>query len=315
MSMRFLRRTCALHVPTALAAACVLLTACSVTKSAEPTQKAPTHSDRYVSLAPSNTELLYAIGAQDHLVGVCNQCDYPAQVKQKPIIGSFVSIDLEKTLQLRPDMIFLVDGQESVAGTLGKQPGLKCYPLMLSNGHVRDIAANLRRLGDCTGHDAKARQLAASFLTKVDQLGRITAATGRAAPAVFFCVWPQPLTTVGAGSYLNEAITICGGANIAGNLNSPYPQFNTEKLLALQPDVIILPHEAVGQSFIHDQPWISLKAVANKRVYYLPARDDDHLSRPTLRILDGLVWLAETLHPELADKLHVLAAHENRSQE
>jgi iron complex transport system substrate-binding protein len=296
-----LRRLTLSYVPVAFAAVISLLSSCTAEPPQQQAQRL--HSDRYISMAPSNTELLYALHADNNLVGVCNQCDYPGQVKQKPTMGTFTTVDLEKTLQIKPDTAFLVEGQEALADTISKQPALHCQPIVLQNRHVRDVTRNLSNLAALTGHSKEAQPLRASFLKRLDELVKIIGGSRTPATKVFFCVWPEPLTTVGTASYLNEAITICGGENIAGKLPAAYPQFNTEQILAVQPEVIILPHEAEGQTFLHNPPWTSLQAVANKRVYYLPARDDDRLSRPTLRLIDGLYWLAERLHPELAEKI------------
>lgn len=307
-----LRRPTPSYVPLALAAAIALLSACSPDVAQQPNQRL--HCGRYVSMAPSNTELLYALHADDNLVGVCNQCDYPKQVKQKPTVGSFTTLDLEQLLTLKADSAFLVEGQEGISDAISKHPELHCQPIILQNRRVRDIAHNLSSLGALTGHSKEAQPLVQSFSKQVDALVTTIAGSKAPTPKVFFCVWPEPLTTVGGSSYLNEAITICGGENIAAKLPAAYPPFNTEQILAVQPDVIILPHEVEGQSFLHNPPWNSLKAVANKRVYYLPFRDDDRLSRPTLRLVEGLYWLAQRLHPELAGRIRAKAS-DYRSQE
>ncbi|HEY9867798.1 MAG TPA: helical backbone metal receptor, partial [Candidatus Obscuribacterales bacterium] len=122
-------------------------------------------------------------------------------------------------------------------------------------------------------------------------------------PAVFYCVWPQPLLTVGANSFLDEAIRVCGGYNIAGKLAGSYPHFSLERLVMADPDVIVLPYEARGQKFLASKVWRSMRAVKNDRLFFLPEPRDDHLARPTLRVIEGLRWLASRLHPELSDRV------------
>ncbi len=254
---------------------------------------------RIVSLAPSNTELIYAIGAQDKLVGVSTMCDYPAAAKLKEKVGSFISINLERLCRLAPEAIFLVSGQEALASILKKQ-GFAVY--ILNNEKLASIPDNIRLLGALTGCEGKAAQLAGDFRQAMEELTGITGSTAER-PRVFFCVWPSPLLTAGAGSFLDGAVTVAGGINIASDLKSSYPHFNEERLLLLHPDVVIMPPEARGQSFWHQAPWTNLAAVKNDRLYFLPCQVNDSLSRPTVRVLDGLWWLAARLHPELSGRL------------
>lgn len=252
-------------------------------------------------MAPSNTELLYSLGAEDKLVGVCTQCDYPPQVKSKQRVGNFVTPDLEKLAAVRPDGIFLVDGQEPMEATIEKQNAFSTQPTLLTNTTLADISSNLVMLGNLTGNKSKALELSDQFDQTWKKIQQITSSSG-SKPKVFFCVWPEPLVTIGKSSYLNDCITICGGTNVAGDIQGAYPQFNFEKLIVEQPDVIIMPAEA-EHNLAEREPWRSLKAVKNHRLYFLPARESDRLSRPTLRVLEGLYWLAERVHPECAKAL------------
>ena len=266
--------------------------------TAAPTEQRPTSAKSFrtfASLAPSNTELIYSLNAQDHLVAVCNQCDYPTAAKNKQHIGNFVSVDPEKLVQIHPDGIFLVKEQEGIANTVRKQ---NIETVMLPNSSVEDVANNVRTIGRSTNKQALAEQLASNFEKSVAAIAK-SASSAATHPKVFFCVWPEPLITVGRDSYLNDAVTICGGNNLSANIPGAYPKFSTEKLLMEQPDLIILPDEAHNQTFLNRAPWTSLKAVKDGQVFYLPPRDSDRLSRPTLRLVDGLHWLSKKLHPEL----------------
>lgn len=277
----------------------LLLFGCAAPQTATQTTKATFAS--YASMAPSNTELLYAIGAQDHLVGVCTQCDHPADAKSLPKLGNFVTADLEKLATVRPEAVFVVDGQELMASTIDKQLAFKTHTEILHNRNIDDIAENVNKLGKMTAHERAATELASQFRKSVEDL---RSAVGKSAskPKVFYCAWPEPLIAVGKDSYLNDAITISGGTNICGNMPGGYPRYNIEKLMVEQPDVIIMPTEVTPDS-LNRAPWTSLQAVKNKRIHFLPARNSDTLSRPTLRTLDGLYWLAERIHPELATQL------------
>ena len=254
---------------------------------------------RIVSLAPSNTELLYSINADDCLLGVSTHCDYPPAAKNKEKVGTFTTVNLERLAQLMPDAVLLVNGQEQLADSIRRH---NFNAVILNNDSLAQIPANIRMLGSLTGRSDTAAEAADSLSRSLNQLAAIM---GRIAwkPTVFYCVWPEPLLTVGGKSFLNEVITATGGTNIAENMHSAYPQFSVERLVLANPDVVVLPYQARGQRFLSRPPWTYLGAVVHHHVYFLPEPAKDNLARPTPRILDGLYWLAIRLHPELVGRL------------
>lgn len=249
---------------------------------------------KLVSLAPSNTELIYSLGADKYLVAVSDVCDYPPEARLKPKAGSFVNAKIEMMVMLRPDWILLVNGQDAIAATLKAR---NLHPVILKNEKLSDISNNLKEIGKITGKQALGDKLADAFQQAVVNLKSINSLSGKK-PRVFFCVWPEPLITAGAGSFIDDVITKCGGTNIASDIAAAYPRLNVEKIVTAKPDIIIMPHQAQAQDFWKKPPWVSTPAYVNKRIYFLPAGDKDPLERPTLRIVDGLCWLSKLLHPE-----------------
>lgn len=256
-------------------------------------------SPRLVSLAPSNTELLFSLGAEKSLIGVSTYCDFPPAAQKVEKAGSFVSVNIERIARMKPDTIILVKGQEAL-GSLLKNKGFKI--IILSNDHLSQIPANLLLLGDATGKRQEAQELAQAFNDSLVEFKKIIAKSN-SKPRVFFCVWPEPLLTVGTDSFLNELIVTAGGINIVNQSTKGYPHFSLEKLVLAKPDLIIFPFEARESSLPNKTPWTSLTAIKQKRFYYLPNQKEDRLSRPTLRIVEGLYWLATKLHPNLEPKL------------
>lgn len=257
-----------------------------------------------VSLAPSNTELLIDSGAEESIVGVCSNCathlpNRGALLKGKPIAGSFVSANLERLTQLKPDAVLVVNGQEAIASML-KKHGFKV--VILSNNKLADIPANLTTVGSLSQTEGRALKLSATFKQALTDLNAIMGGA-KSRPKVFYCIWPQPLLTIGKTSFLNDVITACGGKNIADNLQQPYPHYSAERLIMADPDVIVLPYEAKGTELFKRFPWNKLRAVKEKRLFYLPAPKDDLLARPTMNVLQGLFWLSQKIHPELAGPL------------
>lgn len=260
-------------------------------------KKGAHEENRVISLAPSNTELIYAIHAQDSLVGVSTYCTYPPQAKMLEKVGTFNSVNFERLARLKPNTILLVSGQELLASRL-RHKGFTVQ--VLDNSHLSSIANNIRILGNKTGHAIEAEQIAKTFEEALEKLKSLIDGA-RSKPRVFYCVWLSPLLTVGGSGFLNDVITTCGGTNIASDLKPAYPHFSLERLVVSQPEVIILPWQPSGYSILSKQPWKSLRAVSTKRTYFLP--EADNLSRPTLTILKGLHWLSYQLHPELAPQL------------
>lgn len=252
------------------------------------------NAPRIVSLAPSNTELIYSLDAGEQLIGVSDVCDYPPEAKKKEKVGSFNSIKLEKLSKLHPDKIVLIGGQEALANTL-KKHGMQIS--LLDNSSIERIPENLEILGVITGKELRAKVLKDSFSKSLSDLKAIISKS-KSRPRVLICVWPQPLMTAGRGSFMDQCITICGGVNCTGDLAQPYPRINPERLLLAKADMIIVPNEVRNEKFWLKAPWKYMKAVKENKLYVLPQHETDCLYRPTLRIKDALYWLASTLHPE-----------------
>ncbi|MBC7999176.1 MAG: ABC transporter substrate-binding protein [Leptolyngbya sp.] len=262
------------------------------------------HSLSLVSLAPSNTELLLDTGAVKSIRGICSNCqkvlpDGARRLNGVPVTGTFVNVNLERLTGLKPDVVLLVSGQEAMASMLKSR---KFNVVMVNNDKVANIANNLRQLGKLSHTADKANKLADNFDQAVKKLSAIIGSSTQK-QKVFYCVWPQPLLTVGEKSFLHDIITRCGGINIAGNLSQPYPQFSAERLVLADPDLVILPYEAKAFPIFSRFPWNKLRAVKNHRLFYLPPPKDDMLSRPTLSALKGMYWLSVKIHPELKQQL------------
>lgn len=246
-----------------------------------------------VSLAPSNTELIYSLGSEAKLVGVSSYCTYPPDTRTKQKVGSFVSINWERMAVLKPDVVLLVSGQEPLAIQL-KKHNLKA--VVLKNNSLNDVAKNLLELGSILACEKQAKLLADSYSQAIARLQSVVQKEPRR--KVLFCVWPKPIVTVGGDSFLNDVITTCGGINVTADIKVSYPKCSPEKILAAQPDLIVMPYESRNTKLSVTPPWSLLSAVRKNRVYFLPERQQDFLSRPTLRIFKGLYEFAAQLHPD-----------------
>lgn len=239
---------------------------------------------RVVSLTPSLTETICALGAEEYLVGVTDNDDYPPSVKQLPSVGDMYP-NLELIAAAAPDLIvydedFLPSG---VTNRLAKLKGRK-LPLHLSN--LEDLAEVLTVLGQALDKQKEAialKQQLADFLAFCRKKNERTSKQ----PVVFLAIWPNPIMTVGSSSPINSFITLAGGKNCYVDLKTAYPVVSLEDLLRRNPDIIIMNCE--GAPDIKTMPgWSSLRAVRRGSVYYVPS---SLLHRSTMRSLQGIEML------------------------
>jgi iron complex transport system substrate-binding protein len=244
---------------------------------------------RIVSLVPSMTEDLFAVGAGDAVVGVSSFTDFPPQAKRLPIVASFASINAERIVALHADLALGIDAQDRLADDL-RRAGV---PLMLLHDDgYDDIFRNLETIGTLTGHHDNAVALVARLHARTDALVRSVKPRARK-PSVFVVVGNVPIFTVGKGSYIEKLITLAGGRNAAADVNAPYARYSAEALIARQPDVIVVDPDVHVNESLNQAPWNALRAVKLHHIYTLP--DAAILERPGPRYNDGLAWLIATI--------------------
>jgi len=243
---------------------------------------------RIVALAPHITEMLFAIGAGDRVVGVSDYSDYPAEAAELPRVASYAAINLEAVLALQPDLVIAWrSGNPAPDIRRLQQFGINVVfsdPLLLE-----DIAKELRLLGQLTGQDNQANALAADFSQQLQQL-RAEYQHKRQVP-VFFAMGTLPLSTVANNAWPQQMLTLCAAANPFAGAKGDYPQVGIEQVIAAAPQVIIQP---VRTDFVADfSYWHRFDALsAVKKKQYL-AVNADHLYRTTPRTLSGIRQLCE----------------------
>ena len=254
---------------------------------------------RIISLAPSITETLYAIGAGDLLVGRTDFDNYPEAVTELPSVGGFSadSISVETILDLEPDLV--LGGsvwQADLIATLNESgiPSLTFEPKNLD-----EIMALMLQLGDATGHADDAAAAVDEMNARIDKVASVV----EAIPAgerltVFYEVWHEPLMTVSDQSFIGEIITRAGGKNIFADLEESYPTVSAEAVLEANPDVILGPamhgDQLTVEAMSAREGWDALSAVQNGAIYLI---DDDIISRAGPRVVDALEAVANALYP------------------
>lgn len=194
---------------------------------------------RIVSTAPSVTEMLYALGLGDRVVGVTTYCHFPPEVMSKPKVGTYLKPNLEHILALRPDLVVIVKNPVNLASRI---EGMGMKVLELDHEELSGIYVSLRAIGAATGTAARAEQQVTAMQRNLEAVRRATAAKPRR--KMMFIVGRSPgriegLVAVGRASYLNELITLAGGENIFANAPAAYPKVSLEEVLARNPDVVI----------------------------------------------------------------------------
>lgn len=253
---------------------------------------------RIISLAPSNTEILYALGLGNEIMGVTSYDNYPPEVKQKTIIGGFSTTDIEKVVALSPDLIVAAPIHQKEIIPQLESRGLAV--LGLNPVDVNGVSAAINLVGKVTGKAAAASTLVAQLDQRSKSISDATANLSQSnKPRVFYVVWHDPLMTAGTSTMIDDLITRAGGVNIASDL-SGYVNINLETVIQRNPQIILV-ISSMGDSksfdYIKNEPrFQSTDAIKNNQIYSL---DSDIFGRTTPRIVDGLEQMAKLIHPEI----------------
>ena len=258
-------------------------------------------AQRIISIAPSNTEILFAIGAGAQLIGRDDLSDYPADAKAIETIGSaFGKLNTEAIVALKPDLILAAEINAPEQVKTLEDLGLTVY--WLANPTDFDgLYANLKIVGTLTGHTAEADQLSQSIAARYKAVTE-KVATSSKKPTVFYeidATDPTKPYTTGPGTFIDKLIDLAGGHNIGQELKDQFAQISSEELVKVNPDIIVLGDSLYGvspESVAQRAGWDKLSAVKNHAVYTF---DDNLVSRPSPRLIDGLEAFAKLFHPEL----------------
>lgn len=259
---------------------------------------APDRPQRIVSLAPSLTETLFALGVGDRVAGVTDFCDYPAEARRKPRVGGIVNPNLERILALEPDLV-LITREGNRRETLDSLERLGVATYAVETGRLEDVVRMVRDVGAAVGEAASGERLAAEMERRVAAVR--AAVNGRPPRRVLFLVWLQPVVSVGRGSFLGDLLERAGALSISAASALPWPHLSVEEILKQQPEWIVVPRSSgfapTREEFLRLPGWRELPAVRDDRILYLP----DAIQRPGPRLAEMLEMLARALHAEAFD--------------
>lgn len=269
--------------------------AVQVTDGTGRTLTLPALPRRIVSLVPGVTEMLYAIGAEDRLVGRTDFCDYPPAARSKPSVGGTVSPSLEVLVSLKPDLVVATSAGNS--DETRRQLERLRVPLYLVDPHgLWDVFRTMMRLGALTEREGRAAEVVAGLERRVRAVAVRVAALPR--PRVLYVVWPEPLIVPGRGAAVTELIELAGGESVSADGPEGYPRYSVEAAVARGPEVIILARHGAGTAPYAREKWERFADLPAIRAGRLHAVDGDLFHRFGPRVVDALEILARLLHPE-----------------
>ncbi len=253
---------------------------------------------RYISLAPSTTEILFALGLNENISGVSSYCNYPAEAKNKVKVGDFSHPNMEKIVSLKPDYIFCTGLEQ--APVIAELRLLKFNVYVADPTDIEELLKTIENIGAITHREKEAVALIKRMRGDIEEIGaKVKIIPQDKKVKVFVEIWHEPLMTAGKGSFIDEMVTLAGGINVAHETPRPFCMFSAEKVISLNPGCIIM-------TYMDKEPplklmqarlgWNNIEAVKNKRVFN--DINPDILLRPGPRITKGLKEIYKRLYPQ-----------------
>lgn len=282
-----------------LIAALIVLSACKagdnhatsvVTDDFGDTIAAGTVAKRVVSLNPTTTEIVFALGSGDRLVGRTHWDLYPAEAQSVPDLGAGIRPNVEAVLGTHPDLVLLYASADNrPAAERLRAAGVKTLSLKVD--HIADFHRAVRLIGRLLGDSARGALVSDTVERTLDRVRNATASLPK--PTVFWHIWDAPLITIGGGSYMNELITIAGGKNVYGDMPATSPTVGIEDVLKRNPQYIVTGPEG-AEKIKADPRWSAAAAVKGGRILVV---DTTLVGRPATRLGEAALSLAALLHP------------------
>jgi iron complex transport system substrate-binding protein len=257
------------------------------------TVRVPARVERVISLAPNVTEILYALGLEDRLVAVTNQCDQPPVARAKPRVGDVATPSLETLLALKPDLVIgtTLGNPREVVRAL-EQVGIPLYGV--DPHSVSDIFVSIRHIAEVMGVPERGEQLAARLEAQL--AGVEQRAVGGPQPRVLFVIWLEPLITVGSDTFLNDVLRRAGAQSVTAGMKESWPRLSLETVIETNPDYLVLPRLPAIETRLAEVRRQPAWQVVRARVVWL----DEAVLRPGPRIVDAIEDLTRQLHSQSA---------------
>jgi iron complex transport system substrate-binding protein len=255
---------------------------------------------RIVSHVPSITEMLFALGLGERVVGVSDYCDYPEEAKSKTSVGNYFNPSIENIVALEPDLVLTDGHSEGIIQLDELEPPINY--MVIDPKYIDGVFEDLELLGKVTGTEDEAEELIESMQDSIANV--LALVEGSPRPKVLYIIDATDLTfpwTAGQGSFIDAFITMAGGGNIAARAQGAWVQLSLEEIVDADPEIIILPAKhgtafTSPETLMEHPVWQGTTAVKEGGIFII---DDDLVSRSGPRIIQGLEELARIIHPEL----------------
>ena len=251
--------------------------------------------ERIISLAPSNTEILFALGLGDEVVGVTMYCDYPPEAQDKEKVGDYYGPDIEKIIALQPDLILATDFHRFDLIPALEQQGFAVFAVAPQT--LDDVLESIQKIGEITGREAEASQLVNGMRSKIEEIEEQTKELEQK-PSVLYMTWHDPMWTVGRNTWIDELINMAGGMNIFSENFEGGAMVQIEWVVLLDPEIIITSEWSYDWA-LNATELASTNASQTGRIYTF---DDDLAQRPGPRLVKGLEWFAHLIHSEIFEE-------------
>lgn len=256
---------------------------------------------RIVSLAPSNTETLFALGLGDRIVGTTDYCDYPEEAKSKPRVSGYSTPNLEKLVSVEPDFIVAESIQEKTVLPALEKLGIPVF--VTSATSIDIILKNIEVLGKINGKSKAAEKLIADMASKIEAItSKTTLLAQEDRPQVLYVIWFNPIWTMGSNTFTDDLLNQAGGNNVFSGDFEKSRVVSLEAVVNKNPQVIIVSAMATSADTIYNNlkketRLVTVDALKNNRIYKIS--DSNLIERPGPRIVEGLEEMATLIHPEL----------------
>lgn len=257
----------------------------------------PENPQRVVALAPSITEIVYALGQQKRLKGVTRFSDFPEAANKLPRVGSYVHLDVERIAALRPDLCIGIK-EGNPLSVVQRLQALGIPFFAVNPVDLETVMQSIETIGELLGASMTAQQTTKDMRARIRRV-KVRVANADRRPRVFVQIGVSPIVSVGSQTFIHQLITLAGGTNIAAGA-AAYPRFSREQVITLAPEVMVISSMARATIFekvkAEWMQWSAIPAVRNQAVFIAPT---DIFDRPTPRLVEGLEQMAIYIHPNL----------------
>lgn len=258
----------------------------------------PVTPRRIICTSPEITEILFALGAGGRVVGVVRGCDWPPAARELPLVGDFSNVSLERVAALEPDLVIATGHEQKRVVAQLERLGAPTIAFLASD--IASVRRNVEAVGAVVGEEEKAAEMVAAFDEEIKTVtSEVEKLPAEDRPRVYLEICPEPLMTVAEGSFVHDAILLAGGVNVGAGLPRPYSRVEAETVIARDPEIIILCHDAATAGDVRRRTgWSGITAVRDNRIHEV---DPDLILRAGPRLAQGVAALYRVFYPERPD--------------